>query len=117
MPILSERRVSIPELGEYTFPAQQGFCVIATANLRDRVVSEMSAALKRRFNFEHVHPISSLEAKTALVTSQATYALEAAQVGVPVDETMVAALVAIFHDLSKGALPVLECVDFVGELA
>ena len=32
-----------------------GFNVIATANLRDRGVNEMSAALKRRFNFETVH--------------------------------------------------------------
>ena len=48
--ILSDRRMAVPELGELEF-AQRGFNVIATANLRDRGVSEMSAALKRRFNF------------------------------------------------------------------
>ncbi len=37
--------------------ARQGFNVIATANTRDRGVNEMSAALKRRFNFETVFPI------------------------------------------------------------
>ncbi|GAA3302825.1 hypothetical protein GCM10020218_099110 [Dactylosporangium vinaceum] len=36
--------------------ARDGFNVIATANTRDRGVNEMSAALKRRFNFETVFP-------------------------------------------------------------
>ena len=36
--------------------ARAGFNVIATANTRDRGVNEMSAALKRRFNFETVPP-------------------------------------------------------------
>jgi len=40
--------------------AHRGFNVIATANLRDKGVSEMSAALKRRFNFETVAPIADL---------------------------------------------------------
>ena len=42
-----------------TLYAQAGFNVIGTANTRDRGVNEMSAALKRRFNFETVHPIVS----------------------------------------------------------
>jgi MoxR-like ATPase len=48
--ILSERRLSVPELTgpDGTVYAQAGFNVIATADLRDRGVSEMSAALKRR---------------------------------------------------------------------
>ncbi|MCA9071628.1 MAG: AAA family ATPase, partial [Planctomycetaceae bacterium] len=54
--ILSDRVMSIPELeGEgRTQYARNGFNVIATANTRDRGVNEMSAALKRRFNFETV---------------------------------------------------------------
>ena len=40
--------------------ARDGFNVIATANTRDRGVNEMSAALKRRFNFETVFPIARL---------------------------------------------------------
>jgi hypothetical protein len=39
----------------------RGFNIIATANIRDRSVHEMSSALKRRFNFETVHPIDDLE--------------------------------------------------------
>src|SRR5258706_376797 len=54
--VLSARRVAVPELvgDDATVYAAPGFALIATANLRDRGVSEMSAALKRRFNFEHV---------------------------------------------------------------
>ena len=42
--ILSEKRLSIPELGE-DVAAKKGFSIIATANTRDRGVNEMSAAL------------------------------------------------------------------------
>ncbi|MDO4631989.1 MAG: AAA family ATPase, partial [Corynebacterium sp.] len=38
VPILSERRMAIPELGEHSEAAREGFCVIATANLRDKGV-------------------------------------------------------------------------------
>lgn len=56
--ILSEKQLMVPELGEGARVwARPGFNVIATANLRDRGVHEMSAALKRRFNFETVRPI------------------------------------------------------------
>src|SRR5262245_29923643 len=47
--LLSDRRISIPELAGLdgaTVHAAPGFTLVATANLRDRGVSEMSAALK-----------------------------------------------------------------------
>jgi len=47
--LLSEKRVSIPELNREQ-AAARGFSLIATANTRDKGVNEMSAALKRRFN-------------------------------------------------------------------
>ncbi len=69
--ILSDRRIAVPELAgarrRHRATPLPGFTVIATANLRDRGVSEMSAALKRRFNFETVGPIADLDAETALV--------------------------------------------------
>jgi MoxR-like ATPase len=103
--LLSDRRISIPELAGLegaTVHAAPGFTLIATANLRDRGVSEMSAALKRRFNFEVVHPIADLKAEIALVAGQARAAVE--RVGVPytVDEAVLAALVTAFRDLRSG---------------
>ena len=69
--LLSERTVSIPELGPGAESrAVPGFNVIATANLRDRGVHEMSSALKRRFNFETVRPIADAAFERELVAKQ-----------------------------------------------
>ncbi|MFD7895679.1 AAA family ATPase [Streptomyces sp. NPDC059743] len=105
--LLSERRMSVPELaggedGDGTVHAVPGFTLIATANLRDKGVSEMSAALKRRFNFETVGPIDDLDAETALVRSQATAALVRGGATFSVDDTVLEALVTAFRDLRTG---------------
>ncbi|HEY2596440.1 MAG TPA: AAA family ATPase [Chloroflexota bacterium] len=102
--ILSERRLSIPELsGEAGLAyAQAGFNVIATANLRDRGVSEMSAALKRRFNFELVEPIGDFELERQLVERQASAALARSGASLAVDESVLEALVTAFRDLRAG---------------
>jgi hypothetical protein len=62
----------------------------------------MSAALKRRFNFEVVSPIADLAAEIALVQRQARTAVE--RVGAPytVDEAVLEALVTAFRDLRSG---------------
>jgi MoxR-like ATPase len=99
--ILSERRLAIPELQTHE-PARRGFNVIATANLRDRGVSEMSAALKRRFNFETVEPIADPAAELALVQRQATAALAEIDQPLSVDEAVIEALVTVFRDLRSG---------------
>ncbi|AZP22199.1 AAA family ATPase [Streptomyces aquilus] len=103
--ILSDRRMSVPELSgteDAQVAAAPGFTVIATANLRDRGVSEMSAALKRRFNFETVHPIADVEAETALVKRQATAAVERAGAAFGVDDAVLDVLVTVFRDLRAG---------------
>jgi MoxR-like ATPase len=101
--ILSDRRMAVPELGEAgAVEARPGFNVIATANLRDRGVSEMSAALKRRFNFENVPAIPTLEAELELVRARATVALQRAGATAPVDEQLLRALVTAFRDLRGG---------------
>ncbi|WP_018680619.1 ATP-binding protein [Actinokineospora enzanensis] len=103
--ILSDRRVAVPELSgtaAATVHAAPGFTVIATANLRDRGVSEMSAALKRRFNFEAVGPIGDLTAEIALVRRQATAALERVRAPFAIDDIVLEALVTAFRDLRAG---------------
>lgn len=99
--ILSERRLAVTELGEAE-AAMQGFNVIGTANLRDRGVSEMSSALKRRFNFETIEPIADAAAELALITRQATAALAAVEKPLAVDEAVLEALVTVFRDLRAG---------------
>ena len=102
VPVLSERRIAVPELGEHSVAAIEGFGVIATANLRDKGVSEMSAALKRRFNFELVEPISDAEAEIALVADRTKAALDRARIIADVDDEVVSTLVTIFRDLRVG---------------
>ncbi|WNV88210.1 AAA family ATPase [Umezawaea sp. Da 62-37] len=103
--ILSDRRIAVPELSGTdgaTVHAAPGFTVIATANLRDRGVSEMSAALKRRFNFESVGPIGDLAAEIALVRRQASAALDRVKAPFAVDDVVLEALVTAFRDLRNG---------------
>jgi len=103
--ILSDRRLSVPELSgtdEATISAAPGFTVIATANLRDRGVSEMSAALKRRFNFETVEPIADAAAEVALIRRQAATAVERAGAPFAVDDSVLDTLVTVFRDLRSG---------------
>ena len=99
--LLSDRRLAIPELGAVE-PARRGFNVIATANLRDRGVSEMSAALKRRFNFETVPPIADLARETELVRRRASEIVGEAGAPLAVDDAVLEALVTVFRDLRLG---------------
>jgi len=103
--VLSERRMALPELAgidDATVYAAPGFTVIATANLRDRGVSEMSAALKRRFNFEVVPPIADLEAEIDLVRRQARVTVERVGAAYEVDDAVLETLVTVFRDLRTG---------------
>jgi MoxR-like ATPase len=99
--ILSDRRLGVPELGAVE-PAQRGFNVIATANLRDKGVSEMSAALKRRFNFETIAPIGELAREVELVRRRATQIVAEAGSPLGVDDAVLEALVTVFRDLRLG---------------
>jgi MoxR-like ATPase len=104
--LLSDRRIAVPELSGETDQAvyaAPGFALIATANLRDRGVSEMSAALKRRFNFELVPPIGDLATETELVRRQARSLLERVEVPFAVDDAVLEVLVTAFRDLRNGA--------------
>ena len=101
--ILSDRVMSIPELdGDNSLFANVGFNVIATANTRDRGVNEMSAALKRRFNFETVHPIADIAHELDLVEREANRMLERAAVPVTVTRDMTELLVTTFRELRAG---------------
>ncbi|MFD8920431.1 ATP-binding protein [Streptomyces sp. NPDC055037] len=102
--LLSERVVTIPELpgpGGMAF-ARHGFNIIATANTRDRGVNEMSAALKRRFNFETVLPIADHDTESALVEAEAAALLRRSGVTVTPDPEVMEVLVTTFRDLRSG---------------
>jgi MoxR-like ATPase len=102
--ILSDRVMAIPELrGETrTHYARAGFNVIATANTRDRGVNEMSAALKRRFNFETVHPIDDISQEMELVQRETEKMLRRADIPVALPPDITEVLVTTFHELRNG---------------
>lgn len=101
--IMSEKTLAIPELGAgNTDSAQMGFNVIGTANLRDRGVHEMSSALKRRFNFETVHPISDPDFERELILKQLAERLEGVHVRVQGQAEIAELLVQTFQDLRTG---------------
>jgi MoxR-like ATPase len=102
--ILSDRVMAVPELhgDARSLFARAGFNVIATANTRDRGVNEMSAALKRRFNFETVHPIADVREELALVQRETDKLLRRAGVPASLPPELTEVLVTTFHELRAG---------------
>lgn len=102
--LLSDKALHVPELDgdDGIVYAARGFNVLATANLRDRGVHEMSSALKRRFNFETVRPISDRKLETQLVRDQTEALFRHAEVEVEFGADAVELLVTAFHDLRNG---------------
>jgi MoxR-like ATPase len=102
--IMSDKVLNVPELSgpDATLFAEKGFNVLATANIRDRGVHEMSSALKRRFNFETVNPIGDRKLEIRLVTEQTETLLREAQVPVACPTEIMEVLVATFQDLRSG---------------
>lgn len=105
--LMSDKQLMIPELGRdeeegARLFAQRGFNIIATANLRDRGVHEMSSALKRRFNFETIRPIRDHQFEVELVMAQLQRELAGSEAKVDVPRDVVALLVTTFQELRSG---------------
>ena len=91
----------MPELNEMV-SAQRGFNIIATANTRDRGVNEMSAALKRRFNFVTVPVVEDLEQEIRIVTKREAELRSDYQVGVEAPADLSRLLITLFQELRAG---------------
>lgn len=102
--VLSDRVLAIPELegADCTLFARTGFNVVATANTRDRGINEMSAALKRRFNFETVPPIADLKREMELVARESGRLLARAGIPASLPPDILEILVTTFHELRGG---------------
>jgi MoxR-like ATPase len=99
--LLSEKQIAVPELGEVV-SAQRGFNIIGTANTRDRGVNEMSAALKRRFNFVTVPVVDDLDQEIRIVTRREAELRGDYQVGVEPPAELARVLVTLFQELREG---------------
>lgn len=102
--ILSERLILIPELpGEDgILYAQEGFNIVATSNSLDEGVNVMSAALKRRLNFETIRPITKVEDEIGVIYREAHKLLQQSGVPVEPDIRIIEILATIFHELRNG---------------
>jgi MoxR-like ATPase len=102
--VLSDRVLAVPELpgADGMLFARDGFNVIATANTRDLGVNEMSAALKRRFNFETVHPIAEFEVEMQLVKDETERLLARSGVPSAPGSDVLDLLVTTFRELRAG---------------
>ncbi len=103
IPVLSDRVLHVPELGDAAMLlSRPGFNIVATANLRDRGVNEMSAALKRRFNFETLLPIRDIAAEAELVGREVDRLLaeDGIEARLPPDVGLL--LVQVFQELRGG---------------
>jgi MoxR-like ATPase len=100
--VLSDRVLIVPELDERSVFASEGFNIIGTANTRDRGTNEMSAALKRRFNFETVQPIGDVSDELALVARETGRLLDRAGIPARLPEDIAEVLVTTFHELRAG---------------
>jgi MoxR-like ATPase len=102
--MLSDRVMAVPELtgADGMLYAREGFNIIATANTRDRGVNEMSAALKRRFDFETVFPILNFDRELSLVADSAALLLARSGIPTTLPPQVLELLVSTFRDL-RGA--------------
>ncbi len=100
--ILSEKRISIPELGQ-ELPAKKGFSVIATANTRDKGVNDMSAALKRRFNIVVLPAPANLDSEMEIVRTRVEQLAGSLDLNASMpDSDVVEKVCTIFRELRKG---------------
>ncbi|SFF02337.1 AAA domain (dynein-related subfamily) [Paenibacillus algorifonticola] len=100
--ILSDKVMNIPELDGGVLFAKPGFNVIATANIRDKGVNEMSGALKRRFNFETIKPVSSMKMEAKIIENGARSLLMHSGVDAEIDLFVVELLATTFMELRSG---------------
>ncbi|MFI0943532.1 AAA family ATPase [Streptomyces sp. NPDC021020] len=113
--ILSEKYISVPELGGDTAEAGEGgtadnivfakpgFSVIATANSRDRGVNDLSSALKRRFNFVRIPVVTDKKSEAEIVRFRTEELLRRHSIDLDVPPTLLDVLLQSFADLRASA--------------
>lgn len=101
--MLSDKAVAIPELPDANMIwAKPGFNVIATANSRDQGVNELSAALKRRFNYVHIPIVADHKTEVEIVQKRAGELLEKYDLPVKIPPALVELLTTVFREIRDG---------------
>jgi MoxR-like ATPase len=102
--ILSEKNIVVPELPDANMVfARPGFNVIATANSRDQGVNELSAALKRRFNYIHIPVVTDQKTEIAIVRDRSKELMERYKIPAKIEEPVLVVLATVFREMRAGA--------------
>src|SRR5205807_7413826 len=101
--ILSDKAIAVPELPDTPMVwAITGFNVIATANTRDQGVNELSAALKRRFNYIHIPIIADQKTEIEVVQQRAAELLERYDLPTRLPPPVIELLATVFREIRAG---------------
>lgn len=101
--ILSEKNIAIPELPDAnTVFAKPGFNIIATANSRDQGVNDLSAALKRRFNYVHIPIVSDKNTEIEIVRKRSQDLLARFHIPATIEPDILELLATAFRELRDG---------------
>jgi MoxR-like ATPase len=101
--VLSDKAIAVPELPETPLVwARPGFNVIATANSRDQGVNELSAALKRRFNYVHIPIIADQRTEQSVVRQRTAELMLRYGLEVRIAPPMLDLLTTVFRELRHG---------------
>jgi MoxR-like ATPase len=101
--ILSDKAIAVPELPDANMVwARPGFNVIATANTRDQGVNELSAALKRRFNYVHIPIVEDAKTEVAIVKQRSAELLERYRLPLEVPPKVTELIATVFREIREG---------------
>ncbi|MBS0202287.1 MAG: AAA family ATPase [Planctomycetes bacterium] len=101
--ILSDKAIAIPELPDANMLwAKPGFNVIATANSRDQGVNELSAALKRRFNYIYIPVVADQKTEVEIVRQRSTELIAQYELPVKINAPILQMLATVFREIRQG---------------
>ena len=101
--ICSDKTIAVPELPDSPMVfAKPGFNIIATANARDQGVNELSAALKRRFNYIHIPVVSDQKTEVEIVRTRSAELLERYKIPGRIEEPVLRLLATVFREMRQG---------------
>ena len=101
--ILSDKAIAVPELPENNMVwARPGFNVIATANTRDQGVNELSAALKRRFNYIYIPIVGDQKTEVKIVQQRSTELLQRYNLPAKLSPPVIELLATVFREIRSG---------------
>lgn len=101
--IMSDKNIAIPELPDANaIFAKPGFNIIATANSRDQGVNDLSAALKRRFNYVHIPIVADKKTEIEIVRQRSADLLARYDIPTTIEPGILELLATAFRELRDG---------------